>query len=110
MLAAQRERREIVVSDALRQYIADLVRATRNHPFLRYGASPRGALALMRAGQAVAGIRGRSYVLPDDIKALVRPVLSHRLILTDTERMRGEHVDNIVTQILETTPVPATAE
>ena len=104
VLALQRARRQIGVSDALRQYIADLVRATREHASLRFGASPRGALALMRAGQALAALRGRSYVLPDDIKRLARPVLSHRLLLKDGERLRGARVEPILEQILDWRP------
>ncbi len=106
----QQSRKKIGVSEALRQYIADLVAATRKHPSLRYGASPRGALALMRAGQALAGIRGRSFVLPDDIKYLASPVLSHRLILEDAERLRGETTERFVAQILQEVPVPVPSE
>ncbi|MDF1591582.1 MAG: MoxR family ATPase [Desulfobacterales bacterium] len=106
----QQARKKIGVSDALRQYIADLVGATRRHDALRFGASPRGSLGLMRAGQALAGIRGRAYVLPDDIKHLAIPVLSHRLILKDAERLRGETPERFVEQILEETPLPAPME
>ncbi|MEY4576611.1 MAG: methanol dehydrogenase regulatory protein [Pseudomonadota bacterium] len=107
--ALQQARKNIGVSDALRQYITDLVRATRSHEAIRYGASPRGALALMRAGQALAGLRGRDYVLPDDVKALAHPVLAHRLILKDAERMRGTSVADVLGQVLETTAVPLPA-
>ncbi len=106
----QQARKKIGVSDALRQYIADLVGATRRHDALRFGASPRGALGLMRAGQALAAIRGRAYVLPDDIKHLAVPVLSHRLILKDAERLRGETPERFVEQILDETPLPAPME
>ena len=106
----QQARKKIGVSDALRQYIADLVGATRRHDALRFGASPRGSLGLMRAGQALAGIRGRTYVLPDDIKHLAVPVLSHRLILKDAERLRGETPERFVEQILDETPLPAPME
>ena len=84
--------------------------ATRRHDALRFGASPRGSLGLMRAGQALAGIRGRTYVLPDDIKHLAVSVLSHRLILKDAERLRGETPERFVEQILEETPLPAPVE
>ncbi|MET0386750.1 MAG: MoxR family ATPase, partial [Polyangiales bacterium] len=104
--ALQTARKHIRVSDALRRYIAGLVRATREHAALRYGASPRGALALMRAGQALAGLRGRDHVLPDDIKQLAYSVLSHRLIVKDAERMRGTTADHVLNQVLETTPIP----
>jgi len=106
----QQARKKIGVSDALRQYIADLVGATRRHEALRFGASPRGSLGLMRAGQALAGIRGRTFVLPDDIKHLAVPVLSHRLILKDAERLRGETPQRFVEQILAETPLPAPLE
>ena len=106
----QQERKKIGVFDALRQYIADLVGATRRHDALRFGASPRGSLGLMRTGQALAGIRGRAYVLPDDIKHVAIPVLSHRLILKDAERLRGETPERFVEQILEETPLPAPME
>ena len=106
----QQSRKKIGVSESLRQYITDLVTATRKHDSLRYGASPRGALALMRAGQALAGMRGRGYVLPDDIKYLAGPVLSHRLILEDAERLRGETAERYLAQILEEVPVPIPSE
>lgn len=105
VLALQGARRQITVSDALRQYIAGLVRATRSHPQLRFGASPRGGLALLRAGQAVAALRGRSYVLPDDIKYMAPFVLTHRVILKDAERMRGASPESVIEQLLRETPV-----
>jgi len=101
----QQRRKQIGVSDALRQYIADLVGATRRHDALRFGASPRGSLGLMRAGQALAGIRGRTYVLPDDIKHVAVSVLSHRVILKDAERLRGETPERFIEQILDETPL-----
>lgn len=106
----QRARASIRVSAAVREYIADITGATRRHDSLRFGASPRGALALMRAGQALAGLRGRDYVLPDDIKAIAVPALSHRLILKDAELLRGETADHFVEQIMKQIPVPLPAE
>jgi MoxR-like ATPase len=111
VLALQRGRRKIGVSGQLREYITDLVRATRAHAAVRYGASPRGALALMRAGQALAAIRGRDFVLPDDIKYLAPAVLSHRLVLRDSERLRGEEdPQRVVAQVLTTVAVPTPPE
>jgi MoxR-like ATPase len=111
VLALQRARRNIGVSGQLREYITDLVRATRAHAAVRYGASPRGALALMRAGQALAAIRGRDFVLPDDIKYLAPAVLSHRLVLRDSERLRGEEdPQRVVAQVLTTVAVPTPPE
>ncbi|HUL20496.1 MAG TPA: hypothetical protein VLZ10_03520, partial [Thermodesulfobacteriota bacterium] len=73
----------------------------------RLGASPRASLNLMRAGQARAVLNDRNYVLPDDIKSLAVPVLSHRLILKEEERLRGETAEHLMEQIIHQTPVPA---
>lgn len=102
----QRARRGITVAEPVRRYVVDLVGATRKSKSLRYGASPRGSLALVRAAQARAAIRGRDYVLPDDVKALVGPVLSHRLILEDAERLRGATTDQVVQRVVSEVPVP----
>ena len=110
IFALQQSRKNIRISPPVRQYITDIVRATRNHPSLRLGASPRGSLGLMRAGQALAAIRGRDYALPDDIKSLTVPVLAHRLILTEEERLRGETPAHFLQQVLSRVPVPAPAE
>ena len=106
----QQARRGIHISDPIREYITDIVRATRAHPSLRLGASPRGSLGLMRAGQALAALRERDYVLPDDIKLLVLPVLSHRLILKEEERLRGETPEHLLEEIVRQIPVPAPTE
>lgn len=107
----QQARRVIRISSPVKEYIANIVRQTRNTPSLRLGASPRASLALMRAGQALAALRGREYVLPDDIKYLVVPILAHRLILKEEERMRGETrgqaAEHCLEEILTQIPVPA---
>jgi MoxR-like ATPase len=108
--ALQEVRKTIVVSAPIREYIASLVRATRTSPALRLGASPRGSLALLRAGQALAGLRGRDFVLPDDVKCLAVPVLAHRLILREEERLRGETQERVVETILRQLPIPAPVE
>ncbi len=105
----QRDRRDVIVSGPVREYIADIVRATRDHSAIQFGASPRGSLGLMRSGQALAALRGRKYVLPDDIKSLALPVLTHRLILKEQDRLRGENPDHILESIIERVPVPAAA-
>jgi MoxR-like ATPase len=110
LIALQQARRKIRVSEAVREYIADLACATRRHPALRFGVSPRGALGLLRAGQALAALRQRDYVLPDDLKYLAQPVLAHRLILKEEERLRGENAESIVAEILRQVPVPAPTE
>lgn len=106
----QNARKKIRVSTPVREYISDITRATRSHGSLRFGASPRGSLGLMRAGQSLAGLRGREYVLPDDIKALAIPVLAHRLILKEEERLRGGTQEAVLEEILAQVPVPAPTE
>jgi MoxR-like ATPase len=103
----QQARKKIRISSPVRQYITDIVRATRSLKSLRFGASPRGSLGLMRAGQALAALRGREYVLPDDIKHLVRPVLAHRLILKEEERLQGKTQEHFLEDIINQIPVPA---
>jgi MoxR-like ATPase len=106
-VAEFQEARKIVrISQPVREYITDIVRATRNNSALRLGASPRGSLALMRAGQALAALREREYVLPDDVKYLVIPALSHRLILREEERLRGETPENCLEKIVSQIPAP----
>lgn len=105
--ALQQARKQIRVSPPVREYIVSLVEATRRHPAIRFGASPRGSLSLMRAGQALAALRGRTYMLPDDIKYLARPVLAHRLILQEMEQLRGQTPEQAVDEILAQTPFPS---
>ena len=104
----QQGRKGIRVSRPVHEYIAEIIGQTRTHPALRYGASPRGSLGLMRAGQALALLRDRDYVLPDDIKYLVLPVLGHRIILKEEEILRGEKPENILTHIVQQVSVPTT--
>ena len=110
LFALQQARQRIRISRPVRQYIVDIVRATRDNASLRLGASPRGSLALMRAGQALAALRGREYVLPDDIKYLVGPVLLHRLIVKGEERLRGETAAHFLEESMGQIPVPALDE
>jgi MoxR-like ATPase len=109
VIRLQQNRRHIIVSGPVREYIADIVRATRDHNAIQFGASPRGSLGLMRAGQALAALRGREYVLPDDIKSLALPVLAHRLVLKEEERLRGENPESVLESIIERMPVPSAA-
>ncbi len=102
----QRQAKRILVSPPVRDYIVNLVQATRQAPTIRFGASPRASLGLMRAAQALALLRGRSYVLPDDVKLLAGPVLAHRLILRGEERMRGGSAAETLAGIISGTPVP----
>jgi MoxR-like ATPase len=106
LTAVQRGVRSVHVSDAVEDYVVRLVRATRLHAALELGGSPRATLALYRASQAFAGLHGRGYVLPDDVKRLAAPVLSHRLIASAQSRLRGRGAGDILTEILATVPVP----
>lgn len=98
--------RKIKIAQPVKEYIVSLVAATRRHPTVRVGASPRGSLSLMKAGQALAALRERDFVLPDDIKYLAPPVLGHRLILKDAEQLRGVTSEQVVEGILEKEPIP----
>jgi MoxR-like ATPase len=96
---------EVHVDDTIRQYIVRLIHATRNHSDLALGASPRGSLALFKTAQALAILRGRDYVLPDDVKALVLPTLVHRLIVRPESALRGYTAERILSGLLEKTPL-----
>jgi MoxR-like ATPase len=98
--------REVHLGDDLRRYLTRLVRATRAHEAVELGASPRGTLALGRASQALAALRGRDYVLPDDIKELAVPVLAHRMILSPEARLRGRTAAQLLEEIIAGVPVP----
>lgn len=102
----QKAVRDVYVDDLIKQYIADLVGATRNHPDIVLGASPRASLALYRTTQAKALISGRDYVLPDDVKTLAEPVLAHRIMVRLTDSSRDKSGWDMVAQILESVSVP----
>jgi MoxR-like ATPase len=103
---AQADVRAVGVRPEVRRYMVELVRATRTHPDVELGASPRGSLALYQTAQARAALHGRTFVLPDDVKALAAPVLNHRLMLTAEARLRGRSATDVVRQIGERLPVP----
>jgi len=100
----------IHVAPALKGYLVDLADATRRHPRLTLGVSPRGTLALMRASRALAASVGREFVLPDDIKALAAPVLEHRLMLTPEAQMGGVSQGDVLDEILASVAVPTARE
>jgi MoxR-like ATPase len=107
VVAMQRAVREVYVDPAVTDYIVRLVGSTRSHPDIYLGASPRGSLALFRAGQALAALAGRDYVIPDDVKALAEPTLAHRLILRTSASMRGVDGRSIVRELLSVVPIEA---
>jgi len=106
LVACQRAVRSVHVDPKVRQYITQIVHASRLHHDLRMGGSPRASIALYRAAQAVAAVRGRNYVEPDDVKHIVMPVLAHRLILRPEARLQNVSVEELITDILDHTPVP----
>ena len=103
--AMQNAIRDIYVDSTLADYIVRLVNGTRNHPDVYLGASPRGSIALYRAGQALAGLLGRDYVIPDDIKALAEPALAHRLIIKTSASIHDVQSANVVRELLDSTPI-----
>jgi MoxR-like ATPase len=107
VIGMQRAVREIYVDPAISDYIVRLVSATRAHPDVYLGASPRGSLALYRASQALAAITGRDYVIPDDVKALAEPALAHRIILKTAASIRGVEAAGIVSEMLMAVPIQA---
>jgi MoxR-like ATPase len=96
---------DVHLDETLEKYILALIGATRSHPDLALGASPRGSLALRKASQALAALRGRDYVLPDDVKALTPLTLAHRLILKPESQLRGRTASAVLNEILEQTPL-----
>ncbi|HKT03291.1 MAG TPA: MoxR family ATPase [Rugosimonospora sp.] len=105
--AAVRLARRVYVADALYGYAVRLAAATRVHPQVRVGISPRGAIALTRAASAYALIDGRNYVLPEDLKALIEPVFAHRLLLSPDAAVRGATAAQVLHGVRESVPVPA---
>ncbi len=106
LLAAQQAVREVYVADEIKRYVIDLVTATRQHPDVYLGSSPRGSLALFRTSQARAAMAGRDYVIPDDVKALAEVSLAHRVIVGPAARIKDITSRTIVQDILASTPVP----
>ncbi|MBA2529184.1 MAG: MoxR family ATPase [Euzebyales bacterium] len=98
---------ELHAAEPLKRYVVNLVRATREHPSVELGASPRASLALLRASRAFAAVQGRDYVIPDDVKALVQPVLAHRLILTPEAQMADRDAAGVLDELLGSVPIPA---
>ena len=106
LAAARRFVETIRLTDDLIDYVLDLVRATREHPGLSYGASPRAANMLASASRALAALYGRDYVIPDDVKALAAPLLRHRVVLSPAAEIEGRDADRIVAEVVQQTPAP----
>jgi len=105
--ALQRVAEEVAVDERLRDYVVDLGRATREDHRVEVGVSPRGIQRLFEASRAVAVVRGRDYVVPDDVKWVVEPVFTHRLVLTADAGVRGIDRSAVITEVLDSVAVPA---
>jgi len=109
IIGCQQAVREVYVDPKVRDYIVEIVRNTRQHDDIALGGSPRASMALYRASQALAAIRGHDFVLPDDVKRMAPPVLCHRLIVRPESRLRKVTAANVVSEILTETSVPVLA-
>lgn len=106
LLELQQAVRHVHVATPVRKYIVQVVRATREHPAVTLGVSPRGTLALFHTAQALAALRGRTFVIPDDVKYLAGPVLTHRIHISPQTRLRGRTPEEVVHEIIDEVPVP----
>ncbi|MBW3625854.1 MAG: MoxR family ATPase [Armatimonadetes bacterium] len=104
--AMQRQVKEVYIAPALQEYLVEIVSATRRHPHVSLGGSPRASLCLMHSSRALAAVSGRDFVLPDDIKTLTLPVLAHRILLKPEARVRRWTTETVIREILNATPVP----
>jgi MoxR-like ATPase len=98
--------RNVGVEQSVREYIVRVTRTTRDHSAVQLGVSPRGTLALYKTTQALAGLRGRDYVIPDDVKHLAAAVLTHRIIIHPQTRLRGRTPEQVISEIVDSVPVP----
>ena len=101
--------RQVHAGDGVKQYIVDLAEASRVHPLVHLGASPRACLFLLRAARAKAAAEARDFVLPDDVKDLAAPVLAHRILLTGRAELQGAASEQVLADVLSSTPLPAPA-
>ena len=106
LLTAQDQVKQIHVDTLIKEYIVDLVETTRRHDDIYLGASPRGSIALYNATRAWAGLQGRDFVIPDDVKDLAEPTLAHRMIVSPAARMKGIDAREVVRELLQAVPVP----
>lgn len=106
ILKFRKQLHEIVIEEKIVNYIAQIVHKTRNHPHLFLGASPRASLAIMKASQAFAAVHGRDFVLPEDVKRALNPVLNHRIILSPEREMEGMKTENVIEMITKSIEIP----
>jgi MoxR-like ATPase len=105
LLTLQQQVWDVHVDETLQEYVVALAAATREHPDLALGISPRGSLALFKAAQALAAVRGRDHVIPDDIKYLAPATMTHRLIVSPEAQLRGRNAASILRDVLQNTPL-----
>jgi MoxR-like ATPase len=108
LLGAQEAVKQVYADDLIKEYIVNLCVATRDHPDVYLGVSPRGSLALYRTSQALAAIRERDYIIPDDVKVLAEPTLAHRLIISPAARIKNVDPLEVIQDILSSIQVPGT--
>jgi len=106
LVAAQTAVKQVYVDDLIKEYIVDLANASRRHPDVYLGASPRGSLGLFKTARAYAALQGRTYVIPDDVKGLVESTFAHRLIISPSARLKNVEARAVVEQIATSVPVP----
>ena len=106
LFAMQAAVRAVRVEDSVREYLVKVARATRQHAYVELGVSPRGTLALYRTCQALAAVRGRAFVIPDDVKAMAPHVLTHRIHISPQTRLRGRTPQEVIAQIVAEVPAP----
>jgi MoxR-like ATPase len=106
LLACQQAIKDIRVDDKVRQYLMQIVHDTRDHEELSLGASPRASIALFRSSQALAALRGRKFVTPDDIKRVAGPILNHRVILKPESRLRKVTAAHVIEEVVSEIAVP----
>ena len=106
LVTLQKTCREIAVDVDVREYISELTHATRSHPEVELGASPRAMLGLLHTSQALAAIRGRSYVIPDDVKTLVPVVFEHRMSMQAQSNLRGDSLSNVLKEVVDSVATP----
>lgn len=106
VLEMQRGVQRVHVEDSVRRYVVDVCRTTRTHPDIELGASPRATMGLYRVSQALAAVRGREFVIPDDVKNMAPHVLTHRLIVNPQTRLRGRRPEDVIRDVVDSVPVP----
>ncbi|WP_418791680.1 AAA family ATPase [Phosphitispora sp. TUW77] len=105
LLNLQEKAANIHIEDSLKNYIVNIVQVTRNHPEVSLGASPRGSLALLKTSKAKAGLAGREFVIPDDIKSLAGATLAHRIVLKPEAYIKGKNPEDIINEVLAQVPL-----